>query len=103
MVRPTPAQMESLAHHQDVNAIGGHTVGGIDGGAGLPGVGWSKQHGDLRIPHFFGLHALQIIPFAAWLIGRRRTPAGIFAVAGGYSALLALLTWQALRGLPLLG
>jgi hypothetical protein len=103
MTRPTQAQMGSLARHEPAVAIGAHTVGAPDGGPGLPGVGWSSQHGDLRIPHFFGLHGLQIIPLFAWLIGRRRTAAGIFVFAGGYLALITVLTWQALAGRPILG
>jgi hypothetical protein len=102
MTRPTPAQLESLARHEQVMAIGSHTVGAPDGGPGLPVLGWSSRHGDLRIPHFFGLHGLQIIPLVAWLTQRRRTPAGVFALAGGYLALIALLTWQALAGRPIL-
>jgi hypothetical protein len=103
MTRPTPAQVESLARHEQLKVIGAHTVGAPDGGPGLPVAGWSAQHGDLRIPHFFGLHGLQIIPLFAWLIQRRRTPAGIFVFAGGYLTFIALLTWQALAGRPVLG
>jgi hypothetical protein len=103
MVRPTPAQTEALVRQESVGKIGAHTVGAPDGGPGVPVVGWSSQHGDLRVPHFFGLHALQIIPLAAWLVQRRRTPAGIFVFAGGYLTVIALLTWQALVGRPVLG
>jgi hypothetical protein len=103
MTRPTPAQRQSMARHEQVKVIGAHTVGAPDGGSGLPVVHWSSQHGDLRIPHFFGLHGLQIIPLFAWLAQRRRTPAGIFVFAGSYLALIALLTWQALAGRPVFG
>ncbi len=83
--------------------IGGHTVGAADGGPGLPLLGWSTEHGDLRIPHFVGIHALQIIPLLGLLFARRgwsqRRQLGLVIVAGlGYSGLIGLVTWQALRG-----
>src|SRR5690606_9939710 len=82
---------------------GAHTVGAPDGGTGLPGTGWSRTHGDLRIPHFIGLHAVQVLPFVAFVLGRWRRPAhgrvGLVGVAAGsYAALFGLLMWQALRG-----
>jgi hypothetical protein len=98
MVRPSAAQSVALTQHRGVVAVGGHTVGAPDGGAGLPGLGWSTRHGDLRVPHFFGLHALQVIPLAAWLIRRQRTPSAVFALAGSYLVFIALLAWQALHG-----
>lgn len=99
MIRPTAEQMEARRMHQPVTANGGHTVGAPDGGPGLPGVGWSAQHGDLRVPHFFGLHGIQAIAFFGWLISRRRGDARlVIAAAASYMGLIVILTWQALRG-----
>jgi hypothetical protein len=105
MIRMTPDQAAAVHATHTVRAVGGHTVGAPDGGPGLPGVGWSTQHGDLRVPHFFGLHGLQIIPFIGWLALRRRRNevaakqfGFVFAIAASYLALVAIFTAQALRG-----
>ena len=104
MVRPTPEQMDRMRHHEQVAAVGAHTVGAPDGGPGIPGVGWSTAHGDVRIPHFFGLHGLQIVPFLGWWISRRRGDQVrlVFAAAASYLAFVAILVWQALRGQSIL-
>ncbi|MEV1147423.1 hypothetical protein, partial [Micromonospora sp. NPDC049799] len=89
---------------------GAHSVGVPDGGPGLPLVGWSTTGGDLRIGHFVGLHALQALPILAILLSRflgtrldERSRVRLLVVAGvAYGVLTILLTWQALRGQPLL-
>jgi len=86
---------------------GAHSVGVPDGGPGLPFLGWSTTGGDLRIGHFFGLHALQALPLLAFLLTRTglgdRVRARLLLVVGAaYGVLNVLLTWQALRGQPLL-
>ena len=53
MVAPKHDQLQAMREGERVPAIGGHTVGAPDGGPGLPGVGWSTEHGDLRVPHFW--------------------------------------------------
>jgi hypothetical protein len=86
------------------NDSGGHTVGAVDGGAGMPITGWSLEHGDLRIGHFIGLHALQLLPLLAWGLLRfthldATTRARLLTVAGaGYTAVVLLVIWQAMRG-----
>jgi hypothetical protein len=104
MVLPTqyPAGVDDIS--------GAHSVGVPDGGPGLPVVGWSTTGGDLRIGHFVGLHALQALPILAILLNRflgarldEHTRARLLVVAGvAYGVLTMLLTWQALRGQPLL-
>ena len=86
-----------------------HTVGQPDGGPGLPFVNWSTRAGDLRVAHFLGFHALQILPLAGYSFSRwktidvrRRPVAYTFALALVYFAVFTLLFWQATRGRPLL-
>lgn len=84
-----------------MGAILAHTVGAPDGGEGLPFVNWSKNHGDLRIAHFLGMHALQIIPLVGYYVLRKLPGLLLFALA--YFALVTIVLMQAFRGLPLLG
>jgi hypothetical protein len=105
MPRPTAAQKAQLAAGEHPALVGAHTVGAPDGGPGLPATRWSTEHGDLRVPHFVGLHALQLLPLAGWLIGRRRRSGGaaLTAIVGaGYFGLTATALLEALRGRPLL-
>ncbi|WP_435588011.1 hypothetical protein [Micromonospora aurantiaca (nom. illeg.)] len=89
---------------------GAHSVGVPDGGPGLPLLGWSTTGGDLRVGHFVGMHALQVLPLLAILLDRflgarldELTRARLVLVGGAaYAALTLLVTAQALRGQPLL-
>ena len=102
MTRPTAAQLEVARATGRIAIAGAHTVGAPDGGPGLPGTGWSVQHGDVRIPHFIGLHAMQVLPLVALARGRRRaqTPRVrmMLVATASYAALFVILLWQALRG-----
>jgi hypothetical protein len=103
MTRPTDAQLEAARATGRMPIAGAHTVGAPDGGPGLPGTGWSVEHGDLRIPHFIGLHAMQALPLLALLLRRRHAPETarvrvMFVAAASYVALFAILLSQALAG-----
>jgi hypothetical protein len=103
MTTPTAARLE-VARSSGLKVSGAHTVGAPDGGPGLPITGWSREHGDLRVPHFVGIHGVQLLPLAAWLLGaagsaawKRRAP---FVAAAACYALFAALLVQALGGHP---
>jgi len=81
-------------------ANGGHTIGAADGEEGLFFLNWARRYGDLRISHFLGLHAIQILPLFAWFLSRQKaSPVVIFALF--YLVLSAGTLWQALAGKPL--
>ena len=94
----------TMIFNKEWNDSGGHTVGGADGGAGMPITGWSLEYGDLRVGHFVGLHALQLMPLFAWALFRwthldAATRARLLHVAGAtYTAVVLVVTWQAFRG-----
>ena len=107
MTHPTAAQLAGADAGHGMPIAGAHTVGAPDGGPGLSGTGWSTEHGDLRIPHFIGLHALQVLPLIAFVMRRRRLNIDTrvrltLTAAGSYFTLVVLLLIQALRGQPIL-
>lgn len=108
MVAPRAEQLEAEENNLPTMS-GAHAVGIPDGGPGIPVLGWSTEGGDLRIGHFVGMHALQLMPLAALaliamsaripLLRNAHARSQLVGVAGSaYAGLLALVTWQALRG-----
>jgi len=103
MTRPTEAQLADAHAGITMTTSGAHTVGGPDDGPGVAVTGWSQDHGDLRIPHFLGLHAIQALALIAIGLGRWRSSEAVraravLAASASYAALFVVLLWGALRG-----
>jgi hypothetical protein len=98
MVIPTAGQLADPTS----STYGSHSVGGDDATGGIFFLGWNTSHGDLRVSHFIGMHALQVLPILAIALPRVLSEADrlrIVVVAGAtYAAVTALALWQALRG-----
>ena len=91
-----------------LGATVGMLLGGLQPpvGAGLPVVGWSRIGGDLRVAHFVGIHAGQVLPLIGYALATRRlrgAVAGVWLAAGLWTALWAVTLVQALQGRPLIG
>jgi hypothetical protein len=70
----------------------GHWVGGtLSDAGGLPFLGWSTTGGDLRIPHFFATHIMQILPIMGWLADHLRPRQASGIVLGGAIVLLGIV------------
>ena len=102
MIIPRPSQRGAALQ-------GAHSVGTGDGGPSLPLTGWSTTGGDLRIPHFIGLHALQALPLLALVltlapVAARVTEAArvrlVTIGAATWTGVFGISLWQALRGQP---
>ena len=76
-----------------------HTVGAPNDNSNLFILGWSKTVGDLRVSHFIGMHALQVLPILSFYVMKNTKLTIAVAFVYGLLALLTLL--QALKGKPL--
>jgi hypothetical protein len=82
-----------------------HWVGGtLNDAAGSWLFHWSRDGGDLRVAHFFGLHAIQILPIGAWLawrfLRRQTAPIAFAVICVAYIGFTASTLVQALGGQP---
>jgi hypothetical protein len=101
-------RMAQDAYGNAVRLSGQHGVGVPDGG-GMPITNWSVVGGDMRVPHFIGLHAIQVFVLAVlvlgalatrvtWLRSERVRARLTGVVILGYTGLFAITAWQAMRG-----
>ncbi|MBK9461131.1 MAG: hypothetical protein IPN94_17290 [Sphingobacteriales bacterium] len=77
-----------------------HSVGALNDNSNWFIVGWSKTVGDLRVSHFIGMHALQVLPIFSYYVLKNTKLTVALAVIYGLLALLTLI--QALQGRPLI-
>ncbi|MDF1709758.1 MAG: hypothetical protein P1U72_16820 [Paracoccaceae bacterium] len=82
----------------------GHLVGTPVTGARVPLMGWSREVGDLRLPHFLATHAMHVIPLAGLLAVRRLAPVAalrvVWVLSAGFVLATAATFAMAIRGLP---
>jgi NO-binding membrane sensor protein with MHYT domain len=76
-----------------------HSVGAINDNSNWLIVGWSKTVGDLRVSHFVGMHALQLLPLLSFYIFKNTKATIIISLLYGLLATNTLV--QALKGKPI--
>jgi hypothetical protein len=77
-----------------------HSVGALNDNSNWLILGWSKTVGDLRVSHFIGMHALQVLPILSYFVLKNTKLTVGLSVVYGLLALITLI--QALKGRPLI-
>ncbi len=97
------------AYGNPVTLAASHSIGVEAGGSGLPLTHWSTVGGDLRVPHFIGLHAIHaflvvllllsvLAVRVAWLRPERVRARLVGAAVIAYTGLMVATSVQAFRG-----
>lgn len=77
-----------------------HSVGALNDNSNWLILGWSKTVGDLRVSHFIGMHALQVLPLISFYVLKSTNLTIGLAVVYGLLSLVTLI--QAFQGRPLI-
>ena len=77
-----------------------HSVGVLNDNSNWFILGWSKTVGDLRVSHFIGMHALQVLPILSFYVLKNKKLTIVLSIIYGLLALFTLI--QALQGRPLI-
>nr|WP_198151630.1 hypothetical protein [Kibdelosporangium sp. MJ126-NF4]CEL17419.1 hypothetical protein [Kibdelosporangium sp. MJ126-NF4]CTQ91354.1 hypothetical protein [Kibdelosporangium sp. MJ126-NF4] len=100
------------ANGKAVTMYTGHGIGDPDG-TGMFLTNWSVTGGDMRVPHFVGMHGIHVLLLLTVILGalagrytwlrNEKVRSRLVGVAGfGYCGLMAILVWQAGRGQSLI-
>ncbi|OZB13316.1 MAG: hypothetical protein B7X55_13125, partial [Rhodobacterales bacterium 34-62-10] len=82
----------------------GHLVGVPQTDARVPVMGWSREVGDLRLPHFLATHAMHAIPLvgllAVRLLPQDAARRAVLAMSAGFATLTLVTFAIAIMGYP---
>jgi hypothetical protein len=76
-----------------------HSVGALNDNSNIFILGWSKIVGDLRVSHFIGMHALQVLPVLSFYLLKNSKLTIVLSLI--YALLATLTLIQAFKGKPL--
>ncbi len=77
-----------------------HSVGALNDNSNIFILGWSKIVGDLRVSHFIGMHALQVLPILSFYLLKNSKLTLVLSLIYALFATLTLI--QAFKGTPLI-
>ena len=81
-----------------MGARGSHAIGTEEQTTFLPFLKWNRKEGDLRVAHFIGMHALQIIPLLAFYL--LKDTRAVVAISIMYILFAVFVLIQALQAKP---
>lgn len=80
------------------DVVGGHSIGADINHAVVPYIFWAAEGGDLRVPHFIGLHAFQLLPLVAMIFHRWVDRRVVWVLSAGYAGVFFISFFQAMAG-----